>query len=195
MPTPELLALSSRLSIGAAQVLRNLTVLPLIDATAPPTGWLRLDQAIGRGVAEISEVSEHGSVPQLRLRNRAGQLLFLLDGEELVGAKQNRILNLSILAPAGSGLEIPVSCVEQGRWSWPLLRHLDYVVRGGASRPRWIVTASPTFRARGVSEHDTDLGHTLFEGRALHDQSPARRRSPQYQARLISFSRFDADHV
>ena len=118
MPTPELLALSSRLSIGAAQVFRNLTVLPLIDVTAPPTGWLTLDQAIGRGVAEISEISEHGSVPQLRLRNRAGEPLFLLDGEELVGAKQNRILNLSILAPAGSGLEIPVSCVEQGRWSW-----------------------------------------------------------------------------
>ena len=73
MPTPELLALSSRLSIGAAQVFRNLTVLPLIDATAPPTGWLTLDQAIGRGVAEISEISEHGSVPQLRLRNRAGE--------------------------------------------------------------------------------------------------------------------------
>jgi hypothetical protein len=118
MPTPELLALSSRLSIGAAQVFRNLAVLPLIDGTAPPTGWLTLDQAIGRGVAEISEISEHGSVPQLRLCNRASEPLFLLDGEELVGAKQNRVLNLSILAPAGAGLEIPVSCVEQGRWSW-----------------------------------------------------------------------------
>ena len=102
MPTPELLALSSRLTIGAAQVFRNLTVLPLIDGTAPPTGWLTLDQAIGRGVAEISEISEHGSVPQLRLRNRASEPLFLLDGEELVGAKQNRILNLTILAPAAA---------------------------------------------------------------------------------------------
>lgn len=118
MPTPELAALSSRLSIGAPQIFRNLVVLPLIDGAAPATGWLTLDQALGRDLAEIGEISEHGSVPQLRLLNRASEPMFLLDGEELVGAKQNRILNLSILAPAGAGLDIPVSCVEQGRWSW-----------------------------------------------------------------------------
>lgn len=122
MPTPELAALSSRLPIGAPQVFRNLAVLPLIDGTAPATDWFTLDHAIDRGLAEISEISEHGSVPQLRLLNRATKPLFLLDGEELVGAKQNRILNLTILAPAaappvGARLDIPVSCVEQGRWS------------------------------------------------------------------------------
>ena len=40
-----------------------------------------------------------------------------MDGEELVGAKQNRVLNLSIMAPAGQSITIPVSCVEAGRWS------------------------------------------------------------------------------
>jgi ARG and Rhodanese-Phosphatase-superfamily-associated Protein domain len=38
-------------------------------------------------------------------------------GEELVGAKQNRIVNLTILVPAAMPLTIPVSCVEAGRWS------------------------------------------------------------------------------
>jgi hypothetical protein len=39
-----------------------------------------------------------------------------LEGEELRGAKQNRILNTSVLVPAQARLTIPVSCVEQGRW-------------------------------------------------------------------------------
>ncbi len=81
-------------------------------------GWLTLDDALALGVTEITEVSEAGSVPQLRLLNRGDLPVFLLDGEELVGAKQNRILNLSVLVPERTNLEIPVSCVEEGRWSW-----------------------------------------------------------------------------
>jgi hypothetical protein len=118
MSTPELLVLSSRLSIGAPQTFRTLAVVPLVDPTALATGWLTLDQAIERDLAEVTELSEQGSVPQLKFLNRAPAPVFLLDGEELVGAKQNRILNLSILVPGQAGLEIPVSCVEQGRWSW-----------------------------------------------------------------------------
>ena len=39
-----------------------------------------------------------------------------MDGEELIGAKQNHTLNLSILVPAHASIDIPVSCVERGRW-------------------------------------------------------------------------------
>ena len=44
--------------------------------------------------------------------------LLILDGEELVGAKQNRIVNTTILIPAKKTVVIPVSCVEEGRWSY-----------------------------------------------------------------------------
>jgi hypothetical protein len=118
MSAPELLALSSRLSTGAAQAFRTLAVVPLVDPTTLATGWLTLDQAIERELAEVTELSERGSVPHLKFLNRGPDPVFLLDGEELVGAKQNRILNLSILVPARADIEIPVSCVEQGRWSW-----------------------------------------------------------------------------
>ena len=44
--------------------------------------------------------------------------LLMLDGEELVGAKKNRVLNVTVLIAAQSDTVIPVSCVEQGRWSY-----------------------------------------------------------------------------
>jgi hypothetical protein len=45
-------------------------------------------------------------------------MVLILDGEELVGAKQNRIVNTTILIQANSTTVIPVSCVEQGRWHY-----------------------------------------------------------------------------
>jgi hypothetical protein len=97
---------------------RNLLVIPLIADNLPPVDYVALDEALIRGTASITEVSEQGTVPTLRFRNQGSEPVLLLDGEELTGAKQNRILNITILAAAHSEMEIPVSCVEQGRWSW-----------------------------------------------------------------------------
>jgi len=55
-------------------------------------------------------------VPELFVENPTEDDVLLYDGEELVGAKQNRILNVSVLVGVGAKLPIPVSCVEQGRW-------------------------------------------------------------------------------
>ena len=56
-------------------------------------------------------------MPELAVVNPLDEAVLLYDGEELVGAKQNRILNVSVLVAAGAKLPIPVSCVEQGRWA------------------------------------------------------------------------------
>jgi hypothetical protein len=66
----------------------------------------------------VREVSEGGSVPHLLLENRADKPLLAVDGQELVGARQNRVLNLSLLLAANSATVVPVSCVEQGRWRY-----------------------------------------------------------------------------
>ncbi|QTA91486.1 Uncharacterized protein dnm_075540 [Desulfonema magnum] len=39
-------------------------------------------------------------------------------GEQLIGAKQNRVLNVSIMIAAHGKVPVPVSCVEQGRWNY-----------------------------------------------------------------------------
>src|SRR5262249_41694510 len=50
--------------------------------------------------------------------NSSDRMVFLMAGEQLVGAKQNRVLNASIMVPPQSTLSIPVSCVEAGRWRY-----------------------------------------------------------------------------
>jgi len=107
-----------QLSLGEPQSFQNLTLYPLLSSVEACPSYLTLDEALAAGVAEVSEVSERGSVPELRFMNFDAKPILLVDGEELVGAKQNRVLNLSILAPAGESIVIPVSCVEMGRWSY-----------------------------------------------------------------------------
>lgn len=104
--------------IGEAVSSGRLVMSPLIAREPGQGNYLTLDEALGSGVAEVGEVSEQGQFPVLLFRNRGDRPVLLLDGEELVGAKQNRILNLSILAPAGVDTKIPVSCVEAGRWGY-----------------------------------------------------------------------------
>jgi len=77
-----------------------------------------LDEALATESLDITEISEGGSVPLLKVLNRGDDPVFLMAGEQLVGAKQNRILNASILAAARGELTIPVSCVEAGRWRY-----------------------------------------------------------------------------
>lgn len=105
------------ITLGETQVFENLQITPLLVPMPTTADYLTLDEAQAGGLATVTEVDESGSVPTLLLENAADSALFLLDGEELVGAKQNRILNLTLLVPAKSRLHIPVSCVEAGRWS------------------------------------------------------------------------------
>ena len=109
--------LIENISIGEAISHEGLTVFPLLGKVPFAKDYLTLDEALAANTAVITEVSDSGSVPQLLFRNKGGQAVFLLDGEELGGAKQNRILNITILAPAMKDTVIPVSCVEAGRWS------------------------------------------------------------------------------
>lgn len=105
-----------RVRVGAPTVFEGLTAFPLFGPLTTERGYLTLEEALAQRTVTVSEVSASGSVPQLALNNKGALPVFLLDGEELVGARQNRVLNLSVLAPARKKLTIPVSCVEAGRW-------------------------------------------------------------------------------
>jgi len=80
--------------------------------------YLLLDKALSEDLIEIIEVNKEGSVQDLKVNNHSSLMVLILDGEELVGAKQNRVVNTTILVKGNSELVIPVSCVEEGRWSY-----------------------------------------------------------------------------
>jgi hypothetical protein len=105
------------IALADAQSFGDLMIHPIKRATSAGADFLTLDEALAAGLVDIAEISEGGSVPELKLRNRAEKPVLLLDGEELRGGKQNRVLNLTILVASESEIVIPVSCVEQGRWS------------------------------------------------------------------------------
>ena len=114
------------------------------------------------------EVDEAGTVPELVVENPLAERVLLYDGEELVGAKQNRILNVSVLVEAKSKLRIPVSCVEQGRWS-RVSRHFG---SGRTSRTRSCGAARPRRRrraARARRRPGRGLGRSAREG-AEHER-------------------------
>jgi ARG and Rhodanese-Phosphatase-superfamily-associated Protein domain len=97
---------------------RAITIVPLRTPKQADPPWLLLHEALAADSVEVAEISEQGSVPTLHVTNRDSRDVLLLDGEELVGAKQNRVLNTTVLVRAHSTLEVPVSCVEQGRWRY-----------------------------------------------------------------------------
>jgi hypothetical protein len=103
------------LQLGEPVTRRGITIVPVFPLRNPVADYVTFEDALPRGF-RIDEVSDGGSVPELRVWNPLDERVLLYDGEELIGAKQNRILNLSVLIEAGARTVVPVSCVEAGRW-------------------------------------------------------------------------------
>ena len=73
-----------------------------------------LDDSIDAGTLLIEDSNEVGSV---LLSYNSRNPLFVMDGEEIIGARQNRIFNTSFTVENEDKLSVPVTCVEEGRWS------------------------------------------------------------------------------
>ena len=107
-----------KIMLGEPTIHGQMAMFPLLDEEESAADYLTLDDSISNGCARVTEIDEGGSVPELTFKNSGEKRVFLMEGEELVGAKQSRTLNLSILAPADKEIIIPVTCVESGRWSY-----------------------------------------------------------------------------
>ena len=106
------------IELGKPQKFKNMGIIPLSTSVNHDPEYITLKEALDKNQLTVKEVSHGGSVPELKVINNAEIAILLLDGEELVGAKQNRVLNTTILLKKKSETVIPVSCTEHGRWSY-----------------------------------------------------------------------------
>ncbi|MBW1990538.1 MAG: hypothetical protein JRI59_00105 [Deltaproteobacteria bacterium] len=134
------------LDLGPGTGHRNLQVFPLFHQGEAGPPYFTLDEALDQGVVEITEVGG-GEVPNLSVTNRGETPVLVLAGEELVGAKQNRLVNATFLLAGKTRLILPVSCVEQGRWS-PRPRHFRSEQRLSTPQLRSKVQSQVSFSLR-----------------------------------------------
>ncbi len=109
------------IEVGGGTAHERMVVFPVFatgagtGASASALGYRTLEQAIADGSVEVTE-QPSATVPELTLRNKGATLIFVLDGEEILGGQQNRIVNASFLVAANVTVALPVTCVEHGRW-------------------------------------------------------------------------------
>jgi hypothetical protein len=106
--------LTRQYTIGEPQVAGPLAVFPVFGP-APRLDYRTFAQAIELG-ALARERDGGATVRSLVVENATDLPLLVYEGEEVLGARQNRTFDDSVLVAAGAKLTVGVSCVEAGRW-------------------------------------------------------------------------------
>lgn len=190
----------SKLTVGDPVAHGVLAAFPLLSDSAGALPYLLLSEALKKDQVSVREVSTGGSVPELAVENRADAPILVVDGEELVGAKQNRVANLSMLIPAAKTTIIPVSCVERGRWSYSRAR-ADFVdsdriqhAEGRAMNRRHVHA-----HARATGSRRSDQGEVWREIDAkaarMHAASPTAAMGSYYERYVAAMDEFVAKIV
>jgi hypothetical protein len=183
--------LSAPLRVSAPDVHGSLAVFPLFGPP-PVVEYVGFADGCARGVL-VKERAGGATVGDLVVINPSDVAVLLYEGEELLGAQQNRTFDVSVLVPPGASVRVPVSCVEQGRWdgarhgeafspapqtAYPSLRRMKNaassarVAAGLEARAEqgavWAEVAAKADRLEVDSR--TDAMHDIYEGRrdALH---------------------------
>ena len=168
-------AFAAALRLGEPQTHGSLGVVPLSFWGDRGPRYETLSAALRAGTFHVTEVSDGGSVPALRVINEGATGVLMLDGEELVGAKQNRVLNAAVFVREKSSMVVPVSCVEAGRWHYSGHEFHDeeFVVHAQVRRA---VHESVSLNLRAAGGHRSDQGRVWDEVACL--QSCADSPSP-----------------
>lgn len=141
-------ALNEQIELMDSQVHRNVAIIPIKTPISYKFDILTLKKAFELDLAEVKEC-QHSQVNTLIVKNKSVTPLLLLDGEEIVGGDQNRIVSSTVLIAPESEMKIPVNCTEQGRWRYEReFVHSDYMAN---SRTRH-AKASSRYRGENMQK-------------------------------------------
>ena len=99
--------------------INNLKIIPIqLEGLRHDDRIVPFDNLFDKGLAKAEEVTAEGIVSKVKIINDSENLLFISDGEAIVGAKQNRIAERSVIIKDQSDAVVPVYCVERGRWGY-----------------------------------------------------------------------------
>lgn len=114
-PFPDLETWLGRIHLADPQPLEPLEIHPLI--LDGPTGrpFLMLHRALAERTFWIVERGQ-GVVNEVMVHNAGTEPVLVLEGELIVGSKQNRVVAISAVVAPGEKTSLHVGCVEHGRW-------------------------------------------------------------------------------
>jgi len=171
-------------TIGEPLHHHNVTVFPLLWPKRQEPPYVLLERAIEQGEAAVEEVDEDGDVPNLRVTNNGQRPVLIPEGEILVGAKQNRVVNVTVLVAAHSKFTVPVSCVEQGRWRYQSRQFHSKFCAPPSLRCKKLRAVHQSRAVRGTAESDQgEVWHEVAKGLAdLKAHSPTSSLTDGFEA-------------
>jgi hypothetical protein len=179
--------------VGTPARHRNLVLYPVTLPSRKLPDYHTLDQALALGKLVIGETNESGTVNELKIENRGSEPVFIMAGEILQGAKQDRVLQDDLWLPANSGrTSVAVYCVEHGRWDYqtktfeksrPIAANLEVRSTARETNDQGAVWSSveKTQTAAGYKD-SSNLGKT-------YDDPAVKERIAGYKEALSTFAR------
>ena len=164
--TTSVLERFGQVRVGAAATHAGVTVFPLFGSQQGSATYVILANARAAGAVDVAEL-EQASVGMLVAINRGMLPVLILDGEELVGGRQNRIVNSSVLLPSGR-TALPMSCVEHGRWHERGAAFSSSESSHPSLRRAKAAQVSDALRTRGA--HEADQGQIWTDIAVRHNR-------------------------